>query len=257
MIIGVYGLGRFGGFWAKQLSLFFAGTGNTVIGWSRNESRQTPEGVSRVTEEEVLKADVIVLCVAISAIEDVLHNISSRIKPGALVMDTCSVKVHPARMMMDILPQDVQILATHPMFGPDSGKNGVEGLPLVFSPLRMDKELTDLWRGNFNSMGLKVVEISPEQHDKEAAYSQGITHFIGRVLGELNLAPSPIGTTGYNELLDIVRQTCNDPWRLFVDLQQYNPYTARMRKDLHQAINVMLEKFDSIKIPGRNDGGNT
>ena len=107
----------------------------------------------------------------------------------------------------------------------------------------------DLWRGYFNSMGLKVVEISPEQHDEEAAYSQGITHFIGRVLGELDLKGSSIGTTGYHDLLDIVRQTCNDPWRLFVDLQQYNPYTALMRQDLHQAINVMLERFDSIEVP--------
>jgi len=249
MIIGVYGLGRFGSFWAKQLSLQMKDSGNSVAGWSRDESRPVPEGVRRVSEEELLASDVIVLCVAISAVEEVLERIAGSLKPGTLVMDTCSVKVHPSRAMMRILPENVDILATHPMFGPDSGKDGISGLPLVFSPLRMDIDKTDLWRGYFNSMGLKVVEITPEQHDREAAYSQGITHFIGRVLGELDLNPSSIGTTGYHDLLDIVRQTCNDPWRLFVDLQQYNPYTARMRQDLHQAISVMLERFDSIEVP--------
>ncbi len=249
MIIGVYGLGRFGGFWSKQLYEHLSVFGNSVVGWSRDKSRSVPEGVLRVSEEELFSADVIVLCVAISAVEEVLKRIARHLKPGTLVMDTCSVKVHPARAMMKILPSDVDILATHPMFGPDSGKDGIQGLPLVFSPLRMGKDKIDLWRGYFNSMGLKVVEISPEQHDKEAAYSQGITHFIGRVLGELNLNESSIGTTGYHDLLDIVRQTCNDPWRLFVDLQQYNPYTALMRQDLHQAINVMLERFDSIEVP--------
>jgi len=249
MIIGVYGLGRFGGFWAGQLSSFFADSGNSVIAWSRNGSRSVPEGVRRVPEEELLNADVIILCVAISAMEEVLKRIAGRIKPGTLVMDTCSVKVHPSRAMMKILPSDVNILATHPMFGPDSGRKGLQNLPLVFSPLRMGHDLIDLWRGYFDSMGLKLVEISPEQHDKEAACTQGITHFIGRVLGELDLNQSPIGTTGYHDLLDIVKQTCNDPWQLFVDLQQYNPYTALMRKDLHQAINVMLEKFDSIEVP--------
>ena len=257
MIIGVYGLGRFGAFWAGQLSMYFSGSGNSVIGWSRNEKRSTPEGVARVSEDELLSADVIVLCVAISAMENVLSRIAGRIAPGTLVMDTCSVKVHPSRLMKDMLPSGVDLLGTHPMFGPDSGKNGIEGLPLVFSPLRMGDDEIDLWRGIFHSMALKVVEISPEQHDKEAAYSQGITHFIGRVLGELNLNQSSIGTTGYHDLLDIVKQTCNDPWRLFVDLQQYNPYTALMRQDLHQAINVMLERFDSIEVPGRTDGGNT
>ena len=92
--------------------------------------------------------------------------------------------------------------------------------------------------------------MSAEQHDREASYTQGITHFIGRVLGELKLESSDIATTGYRDLLDIVRQTCNDPWRLFIDLQKYNPYTGAMRKDLHDAITVMLEKFDSIDAIG-------
>ncbi len=244
MVIGVYGLGRFGAFWAQHLSSLF-----TVIGWSRDETRPTPEGVRRVTEDELLSADIVVLCVAISAIETVLESIAGKLKPGTLVMDTCSVKVHPSKAMMKILPPEVDILATHPMFGPDSGKNGIQDLPLVFSPIRMDNEKADLWRGYFSSMGLNVVNMTPEQHDEEAAYSQGITHFIGRVLGELDLNQSAIATAGYSDLLDIVRQTCNDPWRLFVDLQQYNPYTVPMRRDLHKAINVMLEKFDSINVP--------
>ena len=249
MVIGVFGLGRFGGFWAKQLASRFIVFGIPVIGWSRNESRPTPEGVRRVSEDELLSADVIVLCVAISAMETILEHIAVKLKPGTLVMDTCSVKVHPSKAMVRLLPPDVDILATHPMFGPDSGKDGIEGLPLVFSPMRMDDAKADLWRGYFDSMGLNVVNMTPEQHDREAAYSQGITHFIGRVLGELNLNQSAIGTVGYNDLLDIVRQTCNDPWSLFVDLQQYNPYTVPMRQDLHQAINVMLEKFDLIEVP--------
>lgn len=244
MIIGVYGLGRFGGFWAKQLASRF-----TVVGWSRDEMRPTPEGVLRVPEAQLLASDVIILCVAISSMETVLEHIAGTLKPGALVMDTCSVKVHPSAAMMRLLPSDTEILATHPMFGPDSGKNGIQNLPLVFSPMRMEKSNADLWRGNFKSMGLNVIEMTPDQHDREAAYSQGITHFIGRVLGELNLNQSTISTAGYSDLLDIVTQTCNDPWRLFVDLQQFNPYTAPMRRDLHQAINIMLEKFDSIEVP--------
>lgn len=244
MTIGVYGLGRFGAFWAKQLSSRFS-----VTGWSRDPDRPTPDGVVRVSEDELLNADVIVLCVAISAMETVLNHIAGKLKPGVLVMDTCSVKVFPSKVMMETLPGNVNILATHPMFGPDSGKNGIAGLPLVFSPLRLGEKETDLWRGHFQSMGLNVVEMTPEQHDREAAYSQGITHFIGRVLGELKLNKSTISTAGYSDLLDIVTQTCNDPWRLFVDLQQYNPYTVPMRRDLHQAINIMLEKFDSIEVP--------
>ncbi|MCG8452622.1 MAG: prephenate dehydrogenase/arogenate dehydrogenase family protein [Spirochaetales bacterium] len=241
MVIGVYGLGRFGGFWAKTLA-----TRHTVLGWSRDASRPLPPGVRRGSEEEVLSADVVILCVSISAFEDVVQRIASKLKPGALLMDTCSVKVHPARVMLENVPKSVELLATHPMFGPDSGKNGVEGLPLVFSPLRMEEEHVKVWKDHFKNLGLNLVEMTPEDHDKEAACTQGITHFIGRVLGELKLEPSSIATTGYRDLLDIVRQTCNDPWQLFVDLQQYNPYTVEMRQDVHRAIATMLNKFDSI-----------
>jgi prephenate dehydrogenase len=253
MVVGVYGLGRFGSFWACHLASRFP-----VVGWSRSINRPTPEGVRRVSEDEVLRSDVVVLCVAISSMESVLQRISGRLRPGSLVMDTCSVKVHPSAAMVRLLPENVKVLATHPMFGPDSGRNGLEGLPLVFCPMRIDEAQSDFWRDQFTSMGLKVVRMTPEEHDREAAYSQGITHFIGRVLGELRLNQSDIGTAGYRDLLDIVRQTCNDPWELFVDLQKYNPYTAFMRRDLHLAINTMLERFDSIEVAkGRIDGGNT
>ena len=248
MTIGVYGLGRFGGFWAEKLAARF-----TVIGWSRDPARPTPAGVRRVSEDEVLGADVLILCVAISAFETVLERIAGRIGTQTLVMDTCSVKVHPSTVMGQLLPSEVSILATHPMFGPDSAKNGLDGLPLVFSPIRMPGEMTEFWRTTFQEMGLRVVEMTPEEHDREASYTQGITHFIGRVLGELMLQPSSIATAGYRDLLDIVRQTCNDPWRLFIDLQKYNPYTSAMRKDLHEAITGMLDKFDSIEAIGGSE----
>ena len=74
------------------------------------------------------------------------------------------------------------------------------------------------------------------------AYSQGITHYIGRVLADLNLKNTKINTLGYKKILEIIQQTCNDSWQLFCDLQHFNPYTKKMRKDLHESI----EKIYSI-----------
>ncbi len=69
--------------------------------------------------------------------------------------------------------------------------------------------------------------MTPDEHDREAAFTQGVAHYIGRVLSDLGIQRSPIGTVGYNKLLEIVEQTCNDPWQLFLDLQRYNPAHAR------------------------------
>jgi prephenate dehydrogenase len=78
--------------------------------------------------------------------------------------------------------------------------------------------------------------MTPDEHDKMVAYSQGITHYIGRVLSDLNLKPTLINTLGYQKLLEIMQQTCNDSWQLFIDLQKYNPYTKNMRIDLQRSI---------------------
>lgn len=235
MKLGVYGLGRFGAFWAGCLA-----EKTEVFGYSRSSRPDVP-GVVLCSFEELCSCDVIVLCVAISAMKPVLEKLAPAVKPDCLVMDTCSVKVEPVRLMQEILPETVNIIATHPMFGPDSGKNGIKGLPLVFSPVRCSEAEEDSMRGFFREMELDVIEMTVEEHDREAAYTQGITHFIGRVLNDLDLKPSKIGTLGYKKILEIVEQTCNDPYQLFLDLQKYNPYTREMREELMTSISRFLK----------------
>ncbi len=249
MQIAVYGLGRFGAFWASLLSKSFE-----VKGYSRNPDRITPDGVARVDIDELLDCHVLFLCNAISSMESVLESIAPRLKPGTLVVDTCSVKVYPVDLMMRYLPDSVEVLGTHPMFGPDSGKDGVKGLPIVMCKERISDEHYVLWKDVFRGLGLTVQEMTAHEHDREAAYTQGITHFIGRTLNELNLHPSSIATAGYQRLLDIIRQTCNDPWQLFLDLQKFNPYTSQMRQDLHKGLEKMLRTFDSIESLGDRNG---
>jgi len=219
-----------------------------VIAYNRTQRDFDIKGVDLCSFEELCQADVIFLCVAISSVEGVLKKMAPLIKKGTLVMDTCSVKVMPARQMMELLPEDVACIATHPMFGPDSGRNGVRALPLVFSPLRCEKKRADFWLQKFKeSYELDVIEMTPEEHDKEAAFTQGITHFIGRVLGELDLTTSSIGTTGYRSLLEIIEQTCNDPMQLFYDLQRFNPYTHDMHLKLNESLHDVLSKLDQAE----------
>jgi prephenate dehydrogenase len=240
MEIGVYGLGRFGTFWAAELS-----RRHTVKVYSRTKRTDLPAGLTWVEEDELLGLPVIILCVSISSMEPVLSKISGRLRPGSLVMDTCSVKVYPALKMTELLPRQVNILATHPMFGPDSGGGGIHGLPIVLCPVRIAENLLAVWREAFQAMGLTVIHMDPHEHDREAAYTQGITHYVGRVLADLGLTESRIGTLGYKKILEVMEQTCNDPWQLFLDLQRYNPYTREMRRKLHQSLERIFSRLDS------------
>jgi prephenate dehydrogenase len=239
MTVGVYGLGRFGSFWAGLLT-----RSCEVLACSRDASRPVPPGVRRVGEDELAALPVVILCVAISAMEEVLARFGPKLTAGSLVMDTCSVKSFPVGLMERILPSGVSILGTHPMFGPDSGSRGVEGLPMILCPARIASGELERWRGFFSSLGLAVTVMSPAAHDREAAFTQGVAHYIGRVLKDLGIRPSPIATLGYRKLLEIVEQTCNDPWQLFLDLQRYNPYTREMRSRLAAAIEAVMAAID-------------
>lgn len=48
--------------------------------------------------------------------------------------------------------------------------------------------------------------------------------------------PTLIDTLGFSELYKVIEQTCNDSWELFMDLQNYNPYTQSMIDDLENSI---------------------
>ncbi len=252
MTVGVYGLGRFGAFWAGLLSKTCE-----VRAYSRDPARPAPAGVVRVGEDELASLPVVFLCVAISAMEEVLTRLAGRLAAGTLVMDTCSVKTWPVGLMERLLPPGVSILGTHPMFGPDSGGSGVQGLPMILCPSRIAGEDLARWESFFSGMGLAVTVMTPRAHDEEAAFTQGVTHYVGRVLKELGVRPSAIATVGYRRLLEIVEQTCNDPWQLFLDLQRYNPSTRDMRARLARAIGTVMSAIDeSLADPSldRPDG---
>jgi prephenate dehydrogenase len=240
MIIGVYGLGRFGNFWASVLA-----HRHEVLVYNRSPGRPTPEGAQAVSREELLeRSETVFLCCAISALDSVLQEIAPLVRPGQIVADTCSVKVVPARQMQERLPQ-ARLLATHPMFGPDSARAGLKGLPIVLHNLQQAEKAFQFWKKEFLELELCVLEMTPEEHDREAAYTQGVTHFIGRVLSDMGLKEHPIATQGYRKLLEIVAQTCNDPFQLFLDLQTYNPYTPAMRQDLQRSLDHVQEQLSA------------
>ena len=155
--------------------------------------------------------------------------------------------------MEEILPPETPLLATHPMFGPDSAKTGTAGLPLVMYPLRHATEGAEFWKRSFeDNLGLQVLEMTPDEHDRTAAYTQGITHLIGRVLGNLHLEPHPMGTKGYRSLLEIVQQTCNDPFQLFLDMQNFNPYTRDMRREVQESFLTTQAALESSLDTGKS-----
>ena len=60
-----------------------------------------------------------------------------RLKRNTLFVDVLSVKAFPKQLLLRELPPEMDILCTHPMFGPDSGKGSWQGLNFMYEVVRV------------------------------------------------------------------------------------------------------------------------
>jgi len=245
-VVSIYGYGRFGKVWADILAEDFQ-----VKVFSRSGIKKDEVSLDiEITDEKgIFDCDALFFCVAISSLEEVLKKSGGYFKEKTVFFDTCSVKVFPVKWMKECLPEGSRIIATHPMFGPDSYLQTTRKLPMVLCNISADVEIFQNWVTYFLSKSLQVEVMTPETHDEMTACSQGITHYIGRVLADLDLHPTRIDTLGYKMILEVMEQTCHDSWQLFLDLQNYNPYAEKMREKLAESIdrvNSVLEKKDEV-----------
>jgi len=200
--------------------------------------------VKRHNPQDITKADVVFYCVPISSFESVVKSHKRFFRETHLLIDALSVKLHPKKIFEKYLKGlKTQALLTHPMFGPDSSKNGFSRLPMIVDQFRASDENFDFWKKFFVSKGLNVIELSPEEHDKLAANSQGLTHFIGRLLEQFRFKPTLIDSLGAKKLNEVMDQTCNDTWQLFSDLQGFNPFTKKMRVRFGLAYDKIYNKL--------------
>lgn len=227
--IGIVGFGNFGQFLAKTI----VRRGHKVLAYSRSDYSDVAQqlGVSYFSDADDFceeHPEVVLLCTSILSTEKVLMSLPvQRLKRNTLFVDVLSVKEFPRSLFLESLPLEFDILCTHPMFGPESGKNGWNGLAFVYDRVRIgNHELRvsrcDRFLDIFAQEGCRMVEMSCEEHDKHAAGSQFITHTMGRVLEKLGLESTPVNTNGYKTLLNLVENTAGDSFDLYYGLFMYN-----------------------------------
>jgi prephenate dehydrogenase len=303
LTIGIVGFGRFGQFIAKT----FAKYGRIVV-TSRTDYTDIAESIGvkyiPLSDPDAFFAeglDVIVIAVSILSFESTINmlvpyiqkavnqqrdlsnaddNFTSSPLHGPLIVDVLSVKEHARNVMLERLPLECDILCTHPMFGPDSGKNGWAGLNFVYEKTRINKVLIDPkskdaafqeafvdQSGRVHSVhedneahaeamdrmerflsiweeeGCRMVPLSCSDHDAYAANSQFITHLVGRVLGFQGLSKTPIDTSGFQSVLKLIDSTNADSFDLFYGLYKYNQNSLETITQLQAAMQDVVRNL--------------
>ncbi|KAI7754566.1 hypothetical protein M8C21_013460 [Ambrosia artemisiifolia] len=248
--IAIVGFGNFGQFLAKTL----VRQGHTVLAHSRSDysSQAHSLNVSWYSNPDDLceeHPEVILLCTSILSTDKVLRSLPlQRLKRSTLFVDVLSVKEFAKDLFLQILPSDFDILCTHPMFGPESGKNSWEGLPFVYDKVRVGDDEARRIRCErfldcFAKEGCVMKEMTCAEHDMHAAESQFITHTVGRVLEKLNLESTPINTKGYERLLDLVENTSSDSFELYYGLFMYNKNAMEQLERLDLAFEALKKEL--------------
>lgn len=224
--IGIIGFGQFGQFMARHLARFFD---VAVFDNAGLETEAEKIGVKWRDFEIVAGKEIVIFAVPLQSFEAVLKRTAPYLQEDALCLDVCSVKIKPLELMRRYLPETVEIIGTHPLFGPQSGRDSIEGLRIALCPVRSAQ--TEKVRAFLaETLKLNVLEKSPEEHDREMAHVQALTHFVARALDELHVEESDLATVSYEELMRAARLVSEDSWELFQTIQQGNPFADKKRQ---------------------------
>lgn len=232
--VGIVGYGDF----TKVILEWLAPYAEFVVSSRSHSEGDAGHGARFAPLEEVLSQPIIVPSFPSQYFEEFFKKNKQLINPETLVIDVCSVKVKPLALLEKHLPKTCAIIGTHPLFGPASIKrnNGIAGLRCVVSDVRSSKEQRDtLARFLQTKLGLVVLERTAEEHDREMAYVMGLSHYIARVMDNMDIPKSELSTMAYDDLYDMKMVQAKDTWDLFESIMHENPFALEVNQEFKAA----------------------
>ncbi len=234
MTIGIIGAGSFGLFLAEKLN---------EVADVKVYSRSGKGGKWNAPLDAVAACDWLIPCIPLDAYTSALTELKPILSPQTILVDVCSVKEKPIQIIKEVLP-DQPLVATHPLFGPESASESLVGHTVVLCPESSDKTAYDAVKTLCQQLQLAIVEMSALEHDKEMAVVQGLTFFIAHALKDMNLHKMVLETPSFKRLRHLGELEEHHSQELFETIQNGNQQTRDVREAFlrHAAsINASLE----------------
>jgi prephenate dehydrogenase len=234
MRIAILGAGKMGVWFAK----FFLAEGYSVVVADRNKSKLSKLKTEIAVEtadfaDAVQNADRVLICVSISAFEDVVKTISHSIREDQVVMDICSIKDFPVKVMHKHIKTGL-VLGIHPVFGP--GSKGVKNKAFILTPTTpAEKEFAESFKKWLETKKARVFIMSPKKHDELMSIVLGFPHFLGLVACDTLLEQ-----TDYPETKNVAGTT----YRMLFTLAEV---TAMENPDLFASLQLRLPELEKIE----------
>lgn len=234
MKTAILGAGKMGVWFAK----FCKEKGDKVILSDRKREKLSRLGKELGVEtnvdfaKAVKAADRIIICVSISSFEEVVRKISPSVRDGQTVMDICSIKEFPVRVMHENIKHGI-VLGTHPVFGP--GSTGVKHKAYVLTPTNdAEVKFADSFKKWLEKEGAHVFIMNPKKHDQLMSVVLGLPHFLGLVACETLLEQKDfsetkqVAGTTYRMLFTLAEATALETTDLYANLQMNLPEMVKI-----------------------------
>ncbi|MBP3599560.1 MAG: prephenate dehydrogenase [Clostridia bacterium] len=215
----IVGLGLLGGSYAKGLKkLGFTVNAITKDRFSIDYAMENgiiDNGTTDVNPEMVAEADLVVFALYPHTFIEWIKANQQYFKSGAIITDVTGVKGCVVHEIQDILRDDVEYIAAHPMAGKEvsgvvnSDDTIFKGANYIVVPTEKNTpEAIELCRNLGEILGFKqVAELSVEEHDRMIAFLSQLTHCIAVSLMCCNNTPGLESYTGdsFRDLTRIAR----------------------------------------------------
>nr|WP_295160650.1 prephenate dehydrogenase [uncultured Methanobrevibacter sp.] len=185
-------------------------------------------------------SDVLVVAVPIEYTSDVIREVAPFMKEGSLMVDVTSVKEEPSKTMAESLPEPVEYIPTHPIFGPRTTR--LDNQVIVLTPDKKGKWYDRVYK-YLESKNMRVIETTAQKHDYMMSIVQVLTHFsfistasaIEKLkvdLSETEDYESPI----YNLMIDLIaRIVAQNPY-LTYNIQSRNNNGPKIRNTFAESV---------------------
>lgn len=231
--LGLIGFGVFGRLIAHHLAQFF----EIVVFDPRLPTEQDiylGEGTARSARiAEAASQNITIFVVPTSQLRGAVRDARDHFAPGSLVLDVASVKVTPSQIFIDELPSHVVPVCTHPLFGPQSSSLGIVGHKIVLCPVGGRQIPRSVIRFLQTRLKLQVFLRSPEEHDRELATVQGVTHLVAitQIIARMKIEQGSLSTRSFELLMSAIDMVRNDSAEVFYSICAQNPFAKEIRDE--------------------------
>lgn len=230
---------------------------------ARAEALGLADVYGTIDDPAINEADAVILAIPVGAIPVVCKAVATRLKPGAIVTDTGSVKVAVVSAFAEHFPKDVHAIPGHPVAGteqsgPDAGFSTLfqDRWLILTPPHDADPEAVATLRQFWEGCGSMVDVMDPVHHDRVLAITSHLPHLIaynivGTVAELEDETKSEVIKYSASGFRDFTRIAASDPtmWRdvFLANREAVLEMLGRFTEDL-TALQRAIRRSDGDKL---------